>query len=277
MGPVKPRRLIINADDFGRSHSINQAVILAHQNGILTSASLMVNEPDNSEAVSLAKQNPKLGVGLHLSLVCGRSALPCQTIPGLVDSENQFSKNAVAAGLRFFFIRKLKGQLFAEIDAQFKKFQSTGLHLDHVNGHLNIHLHPVVFNLLMQNAQRWNIRHVRLTADPVALNFRLARGNCFYRITHGLVYKTLSCWARPALLRRNIRHTQAVFGLLQNARVEQDYILKLLPQLPDGDSELYSHPSLDEFENEFGALISPKVKEAVQKCGIELIRYQDLS
>jgi hypothetical protein len=58
--------------------------------------------------------------------------------------------------------------------------------------------------------------------------------------------------------------------------VDEDYILKLLPQLPPGDSELYSHPSLDEFKNEFDALVSPRVKEKIKSLGIELIRYQDL-
>ena len=80
-----PRRLIVNADDFGRSHSINQAVLRAHREGILTSASLMVNEPDCAEAVALAKANPKLGVGLHLTLLYGRCALPPEKIPGLVN------------------------------------------------------------------------------------------------------------------------------------------------------------------------------------------------
>ena len=69
-----PRRLIVNADDFGRSRSINEAVIRAHREGILTSASLMVNEPACGEAVALARENPDLCVGLHLSLLCGRSA-----------------------------------------------------------------------------------------------------------------------------------------------------------------------------------------------------------
>jgi len=58
--------------------------------------------------------------------------------------------------------------------------------------------------------------------------------------------------------------------------VDEDYILKLLPELPPGDSELYSHPSLDEFKHEFDALISPRVKEKIKSLGIELIRYQDL-
>jgi len=67
-----------------------------------------------------------------------------------------------------------------------------------------------------------------------------------------------------------------VFGLLQNARVDEAYVSALLPHLPWGDSELYSHPSLDEFKNEFDALISPRVRELVDRLGIELIRYQDL-
>jgi hypothetical protein len=78
------------------------------------------------------------------------------------------------------------------------------------------------------------------------------------------------------LRQRNIRHAQITFGLLQNARVDEEYILKLLSELPDGDSELYSHPSLDKFKHELDALVSPRVKELVKKLGIKLIRYQDL-
>src|SRR5512136_950130 len=65
---VKPRRLIVNADDLGRSASINEAVIRAHREGILTTASLMVNEPACDEAVALARPNPWIGdpaEGIH--------------------------------------------------------------------------------------------------------------------------------------------------------------------------------------------------------------------
>jgi len=51
----RERRLVVNADDFGRSKSINAAVIRAHREGILTTASLMVNEPACAEAVQLAR------------------------------------------------------------------------------------------------------------------------------------------------------------------------------------------------------------------------------
>ncbi|HSY10430.1 MAG TPA: hopanoid biosynthesis-associated protein HpnK [Candidatus Dormibacteraeota bacterium] len=270
------RRLIVNADDFGRSHSINQAVIRAHREGILTSASLMVNENGFDEAVKVAKENPKLGVGLHLTLLQGHSTLPPEKIPGLVNSLGEFSESPAGVGLDYFFKRNLREQLRAETRAQFEKFHSTGLLLDHVNGHLHLHLHPAVFRILMEDSEKLGIRNFRLTRDCLSRSRRMSRGHWFYRVSHAAIFEILSRRARKTLEQKKIRHAQITFGLLQNARVNEDYILKLLPELPPGDSELYSHPSLDEFKHEFDALVSPRVKELAKKLGIELIRYQDL-
>jgi hopanoid biosynthesis associated protein HpnK len=270
------RRLIVNADDFGRSQSINVAVIRAHREGILTTASLMVNEPDCAEAVALAKENPKLGVGLHLALLCGRSALPSEKIPGLVNARGEFSHNPVAVGVKYFFQRSLREQLRVEIHEQFARFRATGLTLDHVNGHLHLHLHPVVFGILMQDADQLGIRHLRLTREPFWMDVPLARGRRLYRAAHAAIYFCLSRLAQSQLRQKQIRHTERVFGLLQSSHVDEEYVLKLLAILPPGDSELYSHPSLDEFKNEFDALVSPRVKASVEQAGIRLIRYQDL-
>ena len=274
--PAAARRLIVNADDFGRSRSINEAVIRAHREGILTTASLMVNESACAEAVALARENPKRGVGVHLTLVCGHAALPRAKIPDLVNADGEFTSNPAGAGFRYFFQRRLREQLRAEIHAQFEKFSATGLALDHVNGHLHFHLHPTVFAILMEDADQLGIQRVRLTFDPFWLNLRLASGHLAYRLLHVLIFHPLSARSRPVLQRRGFRHTRAVFGLLQNARVDEPYVLNLLPRLPPGDSELYSHPSLDQFKNEFDALISPRVREKARALGLGLIRYQDL-
>jgi hopanoid biosynthesis associated protein HpnK len=274
--PEASRRLVVNADDFGRSDAINQAVIRAHRDGILTSASLMVNEAAADDAVALARQNPGLGVGLHLTLVCGRSALPSSAIPNLVNARSQFSNNPAAAGFRYFFSRSCRAQLRDEIAAQFEKFRSFSLPLDHVNGHLHLHLHPTVLKIILYNCERWRVRAVRLTRDPFFLNARIASGRWGYRLSHAIVFGLLSARARGGLARRNIRHTSAVFGLLQNALVNDNYVKELLPLLPPGDSELYSHPSLDQFKNEFDALVNPSNRALVRQLGIQLIRYQDL-
>ncbi len=277
MNSLSPsRRLIVNADDFGRSPGINEAVIRAHRQGILTTTSLMVNEPACDEAVVLARQNPRLGVGLHLTFLCGHSALTREKIPGLVNERMEFSNNPASTGFRYFFQRGLREQLRAEVHAQVQKFRTTGLPLDHVNGHLHLHLHPTVFGILMQDAAALGLDRLRLTYDPLWLNLKLDSGRLSYRLLHVLIFHPLSARSRPAFKRRNLRHTQRVFGLLQNAHVDEAYVLRLLPRLPPGDSELYSHPSVDEFKNELDALLSPRVRKQVQQLGIQLIRYQDL-
>ncbi len=274
--PTLNRRLIVNADDFGRSPSVNQAVIRAYREGILTSASLMVNEPACAEAIALAKEYPKLGVGLHLTLLLGHSALPPEKIPGLVNARGEFSNHPGGAGFRYFFDRRLREQLRAEIHAQFDRFRATRLPLDHVNGHLHLHLHPVVFGILMEDAETLGIQRMRFTRDCLARSRRMTQGRWFYRVFHAAIYESLSARAREPLRRRGIKFAQITFGLLQNGRVDEEYIIKLLPELPPGDSELYSHPSLAEFKHEFDALVSPHVREQINRLGIELIRYQDL-
>jgi len=145
-----------------------------------------------------------------------------------------------------------------------------------VNGHLHLHLHPTIFRILIEDAEQLGVERLRLTFDPFWLNLRLASGHLGYRLLHAVVFQRLAAHARPVLRQRRFLHTSRVFGLLQNARVDEQYVLRLLSRLPAGDSELYSHPSLDEFRNEFEALVSPRVQQQIQALGIQLIRYQDL-
>ena len=275
-GARTARRLVVNADDFGLSASVNQAVVRAHRDGILTSASLMTNEHGFDEAVALARENPGLGIGLHLTLLCGHAALAVDRIPGLVDETGKFGSNPASLGWRYYFEKNLRAQLRDEIHEQFARFRCTGLPLDHVNGHLHMHLHPTIFQILMQDAEKLGIERLRLTSDPLRLNARLARGRWGYRLLHAGIFALLGSRVRPVLRARGIRHTRQVFGLLQHANVNEEFILRLLPALPPGDSELYSHPSLDDFRNEFDALTSPRVRAGIQMLGIQLIRYQDL-
>ncbi|MCZ7635194.1 MAG: hopanoid biosynthesis-associated protein HpnK [Verrucomicrobia bacterium] len=274
--PDRPRRLIVNADDFGRSSDINAAVLEAHRTGILTSASLMVNEPAAAEAIALARAHPSLGVGLHLVLVAGRAALPPDQIPDLVNARGVFPDDAVRVGFRLFFLRRLRDQLEREIAAQFRAFAATGLALDHVNGHLNLHLHPTVFSRLHAGAPGPEPAPLRWTRDPFWLNARLARGRWGYRVSHAVIFRTLTAWARPRLRRAGARHTERVFGLLQNGQVDEPFLAALIERLPPGDSEVYAHPSLSGFLHEFEALVSPRIRAAVVRHGIRLIRYQDL-
>ena len=155
------RRLVVNADDFGRSSSINQAVARAHREGILTTASLMVNEPGFAEAVALARDNPRLGVGLHLSL----ASCP------------------IAAGFRYFFRPSLRPQLKTDIRAQLHKFLASGLKLDHVNSHHHLHMHPTVLGILLQQ-----LREMRASGnDAHFVHADLVHQDAIKRLVEGII------------------------------------------------------------------------------------------
>src|SRR5215469_17901352 len=78
------KRLIVNADDLGLSHGITEAILHCHLNGIVTSASLMVNQPGTEYAVEWIKKTPNLDVGIHLNLCQGRPVLPPRMVGSLV-------------------------------------------------------------------------------------------------------------------------------------------------------------------------------------------------
>ena len=75
------RWLIVTGDDFGASPGINRGILDAHLDGILTSASLLVNRPASAEAVALAREHPGLSLGLHLEVDAGdpeRAGAECE-------------------------------------------------------------------------------------------------------------------------------------------------------------------------------------------------------
>jgi chitin disaccharide deacetylase len=274
--PTGKIRLIVNGDDFGISSAANRAIVKAHKEGILTTTSLMVAGNAAGHALSLAKRNPSLGVGLHLTLAAGKSTLKPTEIPGIVNQRFEFDPSPVRAGLRYFFIGDLRPRLRQEINAQFAEFRLAELPLDHVNGHLHFHLHPTVFGLIKRHWTQWGINAVRLTNDPLWTNLKLARGRYVYRLSHALIFGILSRRARTALARRSIKHADATFGLLQNDHLDEQYLISLLQSLAPGTYEVFCHPDESDHAHETAALTSPKVREIVQDRGIELIRYQDL-
>lgn len=272
----KKIRLIVNADAFGTSRSANRAVERAHREGILTSASLVVTGSQSDEAVELAKRNPQLGVGLHLVLVRGRSVLKGTELNGLVSPHQEFNDSALLAGFSYLVSPGLRAPIRQEIDAQIKRFRLTGLPMDHVNGHLNFHVHPTAFDAIRRDYHKWGISRLRVPRDPLLTNLRLAWGRYFYRLSKSFIYSGLARRTVGPLERRGIKHTDLVFGLLQRGRMDEKYLLRLVENLFPGTFEVYLHPDEDEHAHELEALLSPNVRALIQEREIELVRYQDL-
>ncbi len=274
---MQSRFAVINGDDFGLSNQVNQAIIKAHTEGVLTSTSLMVTGDAVEEAVELARQYPNLGVGLHLVLVCGRSALPPQQVPHLVDANGNFSDDPVVAGLRYQFDKKARLELHKEIRVQLEKFTTTGLPLSHVDGHLHLHVHPVVINILADLASEFDIKYIRLPSEELKLNLKLNRQALFTKLVWSVVFGRLRNYGEDVLRAKNVNFTERVYGLLQTGRMNEEYLCGLIPQIPAIKVEIYSHPGLDsQGKVELAALLSDKVREALRTNGFQLTNYHKM-
>src|SRR5215813_11950850 len=282
------KQLVVTADDFGLCEEVNTAVEIAHRDGILSAASLMVSAPAAKDAIGRALRSPTLRVGLHIVLVDGRPTLPPEEIPDLVDARGAFPNNLLGAAVRWFFSPSARRQLEREVRAQFEAFRSTGIPLDHVNAHNHMHLHPTVLGIVLRLATQFGASFVRLPFEPRTLGRSDAP-----QPTIGPRLAAFALAPRVKLMRHRIkhaglRHNDTLLGLRDSGHLNEALLLDLLRQLPMGITELYVHPAtrrtpqlaamMPGYDNEaeFAALMSALVSDRLRALGLKPVGFADL-
>lgn len=275
------RRLIITADDFGLCPEVNQAVIEAHFNGILTCASLMVAGSAADQAARLARKHPSLKVGLHLVLVDGAAVLPPKEIPDLVDSDGCFSNRLVASGIRWYFSARIREQIAKECEAQIRKFKDMGLEMDHLNSHAHQHIHPAICDIALTLVRKYRIPAVRLPRPQrPAPNPEAA-----------VIAAVMAPWVerlRRRLVAAGIPHNQVIFGLHETGAMGEAAWLAIIPRIGQGITEVYCHPAVQRsavlerkmplYDNrqELAALTSPLIREELNRRQLERTSFSAL-
>ena len=142
---MRKTHVLINADDFGLTSGVNTGILDSHLNGIVNSATMIMNGYAVDEAVTMAKQYPSLHVGVHLALTWGRplakTSGPLTKEDGTFCYTNRFLTE-VAPDAELVYL---------EWKAQIEAFRATGLPLHHLDSHHHVHgwpaLAPVIFRL----------------------------------------------------------------------------------------------------------------------------------
>ncbi len=282
--PRGERRLVVTADDFGADVAVNEAVEIAHRQGILTAASLMVGAPGAADAVARARGMPRLRVGLHLVLVEGRPILPPGEVSLLVDRRGRFRDDMAGAGMTMFFSPRARRQLAAEIAAQFQAFAATGLRLDHVNAHKHFHLHPTIGALMLRIGARYGMKAARAPSEPRAVIAAVepgagGRGPDLVAVLAGLT--------RRRFARAGVLVPDQVFGLAWSGAMTAARLQGLIAALPPGLTEIYLHPAKSAmfegaapgylYADEMNALTDKDVALAVARSGVRLGGFGDFA
>lgn len=242
----------------------------------------MVSGAAVDDAVARARRLPSLRVGLHLVLVDGPPVLPPELIPDLVDAKGRLRSDLAMAGAAIFLRPGVRRQLAAEIEAQFLAYRATGLPLDHVNAHHHYHLHPTICGQMLNIGQRHGMTAVRVPWEPPRLLARIESGSRNSREWLAAPWTTL---LRRRVRRHGLTAPDRVFGLKWSGAMSEQRIAGILRHLPDGITEIYSHPATTDsfvgaatdyrYSDELAALMAPDIKELVQATGARVGGFLD--
>ena len=283
-------KLIITADDFGRSPEINAAVLEAHLRGILTSASLMVAGAAAPEAVEISRANPSLAVGLHVVLVDGATVLPADQLDRIVDHTGRLPNHPASLGFRYAMSSAARAQAHSEMKAQFNRFTETGLPLSHVDGHQHLHLHPAILPSLCELAKQHGAKGVRIVRDDWRFALRYEKKHAILKTAWATAFTPLAHVARKQASARGLTFANRAYGLMQSGRMTEDYVSALLEHLHrkfasaggDFSAEIYFHPTtgprtdaLGPNPEELQTLLSPAVRAKIEQYGMRLAQYAD--
>jgi chitin disaccharide deacetylase len=298
---MSPHRLIIHADDFGFTHGITEGIVQAFQEGVLTSTSAMINISGAPERIARARnQEPRFAVGLHLNITTGKPVLPPERVPTLVDRQGCFySMVQLIERLPSISLSELN----AEIRAQVALLKESSGPFDHIDYHqMVLSLYQPFYPLVIDVARDYGVP-VRQPAFSRFTRIKLPRPASASQAAIKMLLGTLL--RRPLLM---IRLMPAVSPAgsnrlpvsLKAAGVSTtdwfiasffdcpylENFLAILEQLPEGTSELMCHvgrvdddllSSGDTYiyqrAKELEILLGPRVRETIQRIGIELVDF----
>jgi chitin disaccharide deacetylase len=263
--------LIPNADDFGYTRDVNEGIIHAHQQGILTATTLMATGRAFDHAVELARQNPGLDVGVHLVLV-GSDGFPA-TVTGLIGE--------IARG---------RIRVYDELSTQVRKVLAAGLQPTHLDTHKHTHLLPPVLDAVARIASEFQIPWVRRPFDLPLHAGTVHAGRVPWQrrvVSRGLGFARARF--HRVLTRHGCRTTDHFAGFQITGHYDGAELAKLIRDLPEGVTEFMCHPGFcteelqaartrlkESRRRELDALTSAEVRAAIEESNVTLARYAEI-
>lgn len=277
-------QLIVHGDDFGFSEAINDGIVRAHTDGVLTSASLVAAGDAFDHAVALARVHDSLDVGVHLTLTGERSAASPASVPSLLcdgaslwPTPGEFLKRLVRGAIA---MRDVECELGAQLD----RAVGTGLRISHIDGHQHLHALPGIRGIVADLARQHGIAFVRRPRERLRV-FMLRDADRLARAAAGIALGLL-CTAPP---RWRVRTTDHFVGFYFGGRLDRASLATLIKTLPStGTCELMCHPGSSAIDSghfaadydrraECDALCDPDIRRELLARNVRLVSFADIA
>lgn len=282
---VKIKKLIINADDFGLHESINEGIVAAHQQGCVTSTTIVAGGKAFEHAVMLVRQCPALGIGVHLTLV-GLRPVAHGDVSSLQTRDGSFFKDYLTFTRQYLASKINTAHIERELRCQLQRVVGHGIKITHLDSHQHLHALPGFPRLIGRLAQEFGVTKIRIPAESPFF-FNAIYGSAG-RVLGRMALTGCALQARYKYHVQGIRSTDHFFGMLSGGRTNQKSLRSIIEQLPAGSSEIMVHPGMSNeainreyqwcyhWQDELAALQSAETLSLIKNRQIELISYRDL-
>ncbi len=290
------RRLIINADDFGLTEGVNRAILEGHQHGVITSTTLMATGGRFVSAARSAQSAPELSVGCHVVLVDGEPLLPGEQVRSLLAGSNGTSRlrqGFLELALDNFKHKINPEEIEAEATAQIRALQSAGISVSHIDTHKHAHMLPSICNAVLRAARTCGVKAVRnpfVPLKPLAFAHLLRRPRLWTRYTEVKVLHRYETQFSEMVAREGMVTTDGSFGVLVTGALDQSLFEAIIGSIPEGTWEFVCHPGYNDAEldsvrtrlrssreKELAVLTSDRAHDLLERHGVELISYHQLT
>ncbi len=287
------KQLILNADDFGMTRGVNDAILRAYQEGILTSATLMANGDAFEDAAERALTNPRLGVGCHLVLVGGKSVAPAEEVASLADPDGSLPKTlgALVARVSCGLIRAK--HIEREFRAQIDKVRAAGIEPTHLDTHKHTHAHPGVMEALGKVAHATGILRVRMPFESIRDSWWTTQGQqkrSAGQLAAAATARTVKPLFRAICRKYGLRTPDRFLGLAVTGQLGAAALRQMIDGVTEGSTEIMLHPGVYdddlaksgsrlqmERQRELEGLLNPELKVVLDAQDIRLISFRELN
>lgn len=275
--------LIVHADDFGISESVNEGVAYAFRNGILTSASVIASGAAFEPALEIARVTPDLDIGVHLTLIEEPPISPHASIPTLLGEDGRFHRGMGVFLKRYSLGAIALDEVRRELDAQIRAVVARGTKVSHLDGHQHLHMVPGIRRIVGELARKYAIPSIRYPRESLRSYMLKERGSPV-RLAQLLALNLCCSMARAD----DAARPDHFFGFFYGGKLSKQRLMTVLDHLPaSGTCELMCHPGLEDAASRYGhwgyrwreecdALTDGEVKDHLLAKGIQLISYRDL-
>jgi len=281
------KSLIVNADDFGLCACVNGGIVEAHRQGALSSATIMANMPGFDQAAALSRDNPRLGVGVHLNLVRGLPLSPAGRVASQLGPDGRFLGSPGRLMRKLAAGRASLAEVETELRAQIEKVLASGLRPSHVDSEKHMHAYPPVFRTAARLARKYGIPGIRSIRE-----MRLSRHPA--QSVKAVLLSLGGARAGGAARAAGLVTTDRFYGISNSGRMSAADLRRLIGRAGEGSAEIMIHPGwvrpelfalealtgpyfINRYrEGELRAVLDPSVKALFRPGGPELISYHGL-